>query len=212
MYFYLSLTHKISVSLFLIIYLFKALMLIANHKETLKKFSRLVKIPEMIISVLFLATGVYMLIKGGHPELYMMVKIVLVLASIPLAVIGIRKEKKLFLVLSVVILIYVYGIAETHSLTFTHPSPEGLIENVEDDNYQIKVHGLALYQQHCLRCHGEQGDKMRYESPDISTTSLDKEQRWAIINNGKGMMPAFGKKLDKNEKKALEEYLLSLKK
>ncbi len=186
-------------------------MLIANHKETLKKFSKAVKVPEMIISFLFLATGIYMLIKGGHPELYLMVKVLLVLVSIPLAIIGIRKEKKVFLILSVVILIYVYGIAETRSLTFTHPEAEGIIENVEDNNYQIKEHGLALYQQHCSRCHGENGDKMRYDSPDISKSVLNETERWEIINNGKGMMPAFGKKLDKNEKKALEAYIQTLK-
>lgn len=182
-----------------------------NHKETLKKFSKAVKIPEMIISFLFLATGIYMLVKGGHPELYMMVKIILVLASIPLAVIGIRKENKVMLVLSVVILIYVYGIAETRSLTFTQPKMDGIIENVEDNNYQITKHGLALYQQHCLRCHGENGDKMRYESPDISKSNLTESERWEIINNGKDMMPAFGKKLDKNEKQAMEAFLQTLK-
>lgn len=185
-------------------------MLVANHKNALQKFSKAVKIPEMIISFLFLASGIYMLVKGGHPETYMMVKILLVFASIPLAVIGIRKEKKILLVLSVVILIYVYGIAETRSLTFSRPSMKGVIQNVEDENYQLISHGKGIYQYHCMRCHGEEGNKMRYESPDLTKSQLDFGERWNIIENGKGMMPAFGKKLDENEKKALDTYLLSL--
>jgi cytochrome c553 len=204
-------THRITVSLFLLIYFFKALMMLANHKNTLQKFSKAVKIPEMIISFLFLATGIYMLVKGGHPETYMMVKILLVFASIPLAVIGIKREKKILLVLSVVILIYVYGIAETRSLTFSGPSMKGVIQNVNEDNYQLLSHGKGIYQYHCLRCHGENGNKKRYNSPDLTQSVLNYEERWSIIENGKGMMPAFGKKLDENEKKALDAYLQSLR-
>ena len=142
--------------------------------------------------------------------MYLMVKVVLVLLSIPLAVIGIRKENKVLLALSVIILIYVYGVAETRSLTFSRPGMEGIIENVEDDNYQLESHGKSIYQYHCMKCHGEEGNKMRYDSPDITKSQLSKDERWQIINNGKGMMPAFGNKLDKNEVAALDAYLQTL--
>ena len=210
MLYYLSLTHKISVSLFLVIYLIKAILLLINKKEVLKNFSKRLKIPEMIISFLFLASGVYLLVKGGHPEMYMMVKIVLVLASIPLAIIGIKKSNKIMLGLSVLILIYVYGIAETKSLTFSKHTPSGIIIDANDVNYKIVDHGRALYQQHCMRCHGMEGNKMRYESPDLTKSNLSKEERWEIIEKGKGMMPAFGSALDDNESKALDSFLNSL--
>ncbi len=184
-------------------------MLVANRKESLTRFSKVVKIPEMIISTLFLGTGIYMLVKGGHPEVYMMVKIVLVLVSIPLAVIGIKKDKKVFLVLSVVILLYVYGIAETRSLTFSRPEIANVIVDVTNQNYDRLVHGKAIYTTHCTRCHGEEGNQMLNDSPDLTKSILSKEERWILIENGKGTMPAFGDILNENEKIALEEYLLT---
>lgn len=211
MLYYLALTHKITVTLFLLIYFIKAVLLLSNKKDQLINFSTKVKVPEMIISFLFLATGVYMLIKGGHPELYLMVKIVLVLASIPLAIIGIKKSNKVLLALSVLILIYVYGVAETKSLTFSKSAPSGIIMDARDDNYKIEEHGRALYQQHCMRCHGMEGNKMRYDSPDLTQSKLSNEERWKIINNGKGMMPAFENALDENESKALDAFLNTLK-
>lgn len=186
-------------------------MLLGNHKNRLATFSKAVKIPEMIISFLFLATGIYLLVKGGHPETYLMVKVLLVFVSIPLAVIGIKKEKKGFLAASVAILIYVYGVAETQSLTFSKPDDKGIITNVEDEEYVIEKHGQSIYNMHCMRCHGMEGDKMRYESPNLRVSTLTKEERWEVINNGKGLMPAFNLKLDENEKEALEAFMITLK-
>jgi cytochrome c553 len=134
----------------------------------------------------------------------------LVLVSIPLAIIGIKKDKKVFLVLSVLILLYVYGIAETKSLTFSKPDMSGIIINVEDNNYEIMEHGKAIYLQHCMRCHGKEGNKMHNNSPDLTKSELSEEERWNVIKKGKGIMPAFGPNLDKNEKEALEAFLNSI--
>ena len=44
-------THKLVVVLFLLIYLIKTILLVANKTDALEKFKKITKIPEMIVSV-----------------------------------------------------------------------------------------------------------------------------------------------------------------
>ena len=53
-------THTLVVILFLLIYLIKVGLLLFAKPETLDKFSKRIKIPEIIVSTLFLATGIYL--------------------------------------------------------------------------------------------------------------------------------------------------------
>ena len=54
-------THLLTVVLFLLIYLIKTFLLLTNKNEKLASFTKAVKVPEMIISALFLGTGIYLL-------------------------------------------------------------------------------------------------------------------------------------------------------
>jgi uncharacterized membrane protein SirB2 len=105
-------THLISVNLFLLIYLVKTILLVANKEEALTKLTKGVKVPEMIISVLFLITGVYMLTQLPAINTLLIIKIIAVFASIPLAVIGFKKKKKALAVVSFVLIVAAYGLAE----------------------------------------------------------------------------------------------------
>lgn len=90
-------THILSVILFLAIYLIKTVLLLMNKNEALAKFTKVVKVPEMIISTLFLATGVYMLTQVPEIKSLLIIKIVAVVASIPLAIIGFKNKTKRWL-------------------------------------------------------------------------------------------------------------------
>ncbi|MES2395188.1 MAG: SirB2 family protein, partial [Bacteroidota bacterium] len=87
-------THLLSVILFLLIYLIKTVLLLSNKNEGLAKFTKVVKVPEMIVSTLFLVTGIYLLTQIPEIKTLLIIKIVAVLISIPLAIIGFKKKNK----------------------------------------------------------------------------------------------------------------------
>src|SRR3954469_25112700 len=97
-------THLISVNLFLLIYLVKTVLLLTNKNEGLARFTKMVKVPEMIISTLFLATGIYLLVQVGTTKL-LLIKIGMVVLSIPVAIIGFKKKNKILALLSLLMII-----------------------------------------------------------------------------------------------------------
>ena len=68
-------THLLTVILFLLIYLIKTFLLLTNKNENLEKFTKVVKVPEMIISTLFLGTGIYLLTQIPEIKSLLIIKI-----------------------------------------------------------------------------------------------------------------------------------------
>ena len=86
--------HYLVVTLFLLIYVIKTILLLSNKNDLLGKFSKKIKVPEMIISTLFLLTGVFLLTKlpfGGKYDYLLWIKLSMVAVSIPVAIIGFKK-------------------------------------------------------------------------------------------------------------------------
>lgn len=75
----------------------------------------------------------------------------------------------------------------------------------------------GLYQANCARCHGGDGKGdtelgKLYGSSDLTTRRVQKMSRkrmTSIIKNGKGSMPAFGKKLSAQEIYSIVTYVRS---
>ncbi len=107
-------THLVSVILFLLIYVIKTVLLLGNSKENLARFTKVLKVPEMIISVLFLGTGIYMITKVPVISTLLIIKLVCVAAAIPVAIIGFKKGNKVLAVFSLLLIISAYGLAEMH--------------------------------------------------------------------------------------------------
>ena len=84
-------THSLVVTLFFLIYVVKTVLLLSNREDLLKRFTKFIKIPEMIVSVLFLVTGIYLMTQLPEIKMILWVKIGLVVLSIPVAVIGFKK-------------------------------------------------------------------------------------------------------------------------
>src|SRR5205085_11672792 len=96
-------THTLVVSLFLLIYLVKTALLVFGKTEMLQNFTKKFRVPEMIISLLFFATGIYLAINTGNGGTWLWVKLAAVLVSIPLAVIGFKRMNKNLALLSLIL-------------------------------------------------------------------------------------------------------------
>ncbi|MCI4668901.1 MAG: SirB2 family protein [Bacteroidia bacterium] len=184
-------THRLAVILFLVLYLIKAVMLLLNRKEGLQKLTKATRIPEMIISFLFLATGIGLLINVAQINTMLIIKIALVLASIPVAVIGFRRENKLLAVLSVLLIVGAYGLAEMNKVGVEETPLAQEITDPTAEGYDLIAHGQALYSRNCVVCHGEQGNLAKSGAKNLQESQLSEAEMTNLIQNGKNAMPAY---------------------
>jgi len=189
-------SHVLVVILFLLWFGFKWILLLINS-PLLDKVRDKFKMVDMILGTLILVTGGYLLFKGGHPETWMMVKVALVLAFIPLGIIGLRRENKVLTSIVFVGFLYIYGVAETRSLVMKKPKG---------------IDTVGVYEINCARCHGTDGAAMLYGAKNLKISTLSKEEAAYIIKNGKGAMPAITSNYTDKEIDQLAEYVITLRK
>jgi mono/diheme cytochrome c family protein len=129
-----------------------------------------------------------------------------VFASIPLAVIGFKRKKPVLAIVSVILLILSYGLAEMNGkrASKNKPKPE-----ISQQANEAEV-GKALYENYCQNCHGAEGDAGLSGAKNLKTTVLSAEEQTSIILNGKGVMPGF-KTLNPNEVQSIVKHVQSLK-
>ncbi|HSH67728.1 MAG TPA: cytochrome c [Bacteroidia bacterium] len=207
-------THLISVNLFLLIYLIKTILLLAGKEDALAKFTKGIKVPEMIVSTLFLLTGIYMLTQIPVINTLLIIKIVIVFASIPLAVIGFKKKNKGLALASFIFIVGAYGLAEmskTH--TVSKPADDAsthMMPGIEGEGKVID--GEVVFESHCTSCHGEDGQLGLMGSPNLTESTLDLNSKIELIRKGEGAMQPFGGVLTDEEIQAVAGYVESLKK
>jgi mono/diheme cytochrome c family protein len=201
-------THYLSVTLFFLIYLIKTILLITNKEEALTKFTKKVKVPEMIISFLFLLTGVYMLTQIPVISKLLIIKLVAVMASIPLAVVGFKKKNKALAVLSFALICAAFALAE---ISKKHPQKAVPSENADDTTPKI-VDGKAVFEAYCISCHGGDGQAGVAGAANLSTSGMDLTSKIEIIRNGKSTMQPFGGTLTDEEIQAVAAYIETFKK
>lgn len=217
-------THRITVSLFVLHYLIKTVILLLNKPETLKSYSRITKVPEMVISTLFLLTGVWLIAETGAVSTMQIVKFTMVILSIPIAIVGFKKNNKAMAVVSLLLLVGAYGLAEMNKMEKKKAALKAVVEATNEvvtdpaaANYNSVKHGEYIYNNisgvPCKTCHGTDGKSMIGGAKDLSVTALDKEGIKSAIKNGQnnGKMPAYGS-LKPAEYDALADFVLSLKK
>ncbi len=110
-------THILLVALFSIHYIIKAILLLTDTRR-LAVYRKKTVIPESIIATLFVLTGVYMLMQLGTSWLkangWFHLKLTLVLLSIPVGIIGYKRENKILGVAVTLIYVFVFWLAWTH--------------------------------------------------------------------------------------------------
>lgn len=181
-------THYLVVTLFLLIYVIKTILLLSNKNDLLAKFTKFIKVPEMIISILFLATGIFLATQlpfGGKFDYLFFIKIAMVLISIPLAVIGFKKSNKILAALSLLLITGSFGLAEVYSKR--KAVPKDIVQTGASDT---NSDGMALYENNCKLCHGSDGKLGLAGAKDLGATVMDISAIKEIIIHGKGTMPA----------------------
>jgi mono/diheme cytochrome c family protein len=163
-----------------LIYVIKTILLLSNKQDLLLKFSKGAKVPEMIVSALFLITGVYLLFQLPTINNIMIIKLVLVFASIPVAIVGFKKGNKLLAALSLLMITASYGLAEVGKKK-REKGTEVISTN---------INGKEIYEARCASCHGMDGKAGLSGAGDLSATAMSKEQIMDVIKNGKNTMPA----------------------
>jgi len=185
----LALTHRISVTLFFLIYVMKTILLLSNKQDLLQKLTKITKVPEMIVSALFLITGVYLMTQLPEIKAITWIKVVLVLASIPLAIIGFKKGNKILAALSLLLITASYGLGEVSKKK--REKGESVASTVNS--------GSELYTLICASCHGADGKAGLSGATDLSKTMMDAAAIKQTVINGKATMP----KVEMSEGQAL---------
>jgi len=210
-------SHVTIVTLFLVFLLFKTVLLIANKKELLAKVRNL-KMIDPILGTLMLITGGYLLsLYGWSAPAYLWIKLIVVLLVIPIGIVAFKKENKMMAILALLLTFGIYGVSEAGGFP---TDEEG---NAQEVNIEVEKQveltadidvlktGKELYLAECKKCHGVDGKKGLFKSPDLSQTKLNLSEKVAWIKQGKGVMPSYEGKLSEEEIIAVAAYLDELK-
>jgi len=224
----------IAVNIFYLVFFgTKTVLLFLNKTETLSKLRAKTKIVDILAGILILVTGFYLLTLQDPIKPWLWTKIGLVFVAIPLGIVGLTKSNKILAGLSLFILIYVYGVAETKSLTMkkekikvetvavvdsvattaTLDSATSSTEAIVGANEEAQLdNAKAIYTQVCKQCHGDDGALARFSAPNLQVTQLTKEQIALVVSKGRGAMVGYEGQLSEAEIASLADFVLTLKK
>lgn len=187
-------THYLCVVLFTLIYLVKNILLLSDRDELLEGFRKKTRVLEMIVSFGFLATGIYLMTQLPVITTLLVVKIIMVLVSIPLAVIGFKKKNKVLAAFSFFLIVVSFGIA--HKAKQSKAGGE-----------IVASEGQEIFEDKCTLCHGDNGKLGLNGAKDLSVTTLDHKGIVDIITKGKNSMASYQDILTKEQIEAVASYI-----
>ncbi len=189
-------THYLCVILFTLIYLVKTILLLSDRHELLESFRKKTKVPEMIVSFGFLATGIYLMTQLPVIPAMLIVKIALVVLSIPLAVVGFKKKNKVLASFSFFLIIVSFGLAQK-------------AKQAKAGGAIAVVSGKEIFEDKCTLCHGDNGKLGLNGAKDLSLTTLDHKGITDIITKGKNGMASYKDVLTTEQIEAVTAYIES---
>ncbi len=206
-------THRLAVTLFLIVYLVKFTVMLAKPSN-LEWVSKRIRIPEIIVSVLFLLTGALMWTQMAEPlRSSMLIKVLVVLVSIPVAVVGFKRKNKVMAALAVLLILAAYGLGEAGKKSILKPRQLASYNIAPNDPiYDIALHGKQVYGQYCVVCHGEAGDLGLSGAKNLRISTKTESEIADLLERGKNSMPSYSGVLNEQETAAVITYVLTLRK
>jgi mono/diheme cytochrome c family protein len=205
--------HVTIVSLFTLLYLAKVYLLTAEKTEAFNKLRNKTKIADMILGSLIIITGVYLTVKTPVIETYLIVKIVLVIVSIPLGIIAMKKANKILAIVVLAIYFYVFLIARTDSLKLQKDAFVTPVATVDATSGRILTdEGKIIFEAKCTVCHGADGKAMVSGAKNLSISKLTAAEISERIQSGKGLMPGFNGVFNEEQLASLTTYVEGLKK
>ena len=199
--------HVTLVILFLGFFTVKLVLLILGKIRTLDHIRNRFKIVDIILGTLMLLTGGYLLTLKGNIEFYIVAKIVLMSVAVPLGIIGIKRGNVALSLTSLIIFVYIYGVAETRSAKFKRS-----YKGIEYDKSISEVEqGKIIFNALCTECHGTDGKKSLFNAPDLTSSKLLESEKRNVIINGRKVMPKYKNDLYEEEIEKLLKYINTLK-
>lgn len=206
-YHFVVVAHRVLVTAFLLHYVWKTFLLLSNKKDTLAAYTAKTRIAEMLVALLFMLSGFYMIYAGPSLSMTMWIKIAMVFASIPIAIIGFRRNIKPMAIVAVLLLIGAYGLAEMNKAKYKKEDKAPVdTTNVAGDPVAV---GKEVYTAKCVACHGDAGDAQLGGAKNLKVTTLTDDQQKDIILHGKSGMSAFP--LSDDQLNGVIAYLKTLK-
>ena len=226
----MSAFHHLVTVAFLLLYAYKIGLLLAGRADLLAHLRGRAPWLDGVLGAAVLATGGYLALQYPGPwPWWLAVKIGLVLALLPLALVALRRGQRGLAVATLLALGYVYGVGYTRSLTLqpgaaspiTSPADprDGRVlapavavpaVAVPDSTQTGGIIGKLLYKQNCIRCHGLNGDMCLYGARNLQQSVLSLDGRIALLTQGRGRMPAFYPRLTPEEIGAVARYSVTL--
>ena len=212
-------SHSGIVTLYLVLLLVKAVLLLVNKKEALQKVRTKTRFLEIGLGSLFIITGVYLsFVSAAVDGAYFWVKIIAIIAIVPLGIISFKREQKPLAILTLALFGYTYAISETKSLDLQSNLQEyyansDMPEKSFDPQaagYEVMNHGEYVYNKNCTSCHGKKGAAQWSGSNNLQHSKLNYQGTKAWIQNGQNKMPPYENYLSEQEIEAAAKYVVQL--
>lgn len=207
--------HVTVVSIFILLYVAKVYLLLANKSESLDKLRSKTKIADMVLGSLIIITGLFLTIKAPAIETYLTVKIILVFASIPVGIIAMKKANKPMAIAAVLIYVYVFAVAKTDSLKLKKDAfvtPVAVVDSASTEAPAAVSEGEIIFEAKCALCHGVDGKLQLSGAKDLSVSKLTKAETIEMIKSGKGLMAGYKDEFNEEQLNALADYVEGLRK
>jgi len=158
--------HKNIIHFFLLSYIIKTILLFVNRAA----FDRLrakTKAVEMVLGTLILVSGFYLIfMRDGFHETWLIVKIVIVFAALPLAIIGLKRANNILAVAALILFLYAYVVGKKKTLApYVHKPSISSVYTAQQSHCPDLKNAVMLDKNSCNKIH----DSFHNKSKSFST-------------------------------------------